>query len=119
MLADKHARQQAELRRCIEEAAQQVVSAEELFKLRDEVTHWMSKSDALADANTELRCVRHPHTHTHTHAQTTPYLPGAHTNLTASPVSPAHTHKLLQCGETLTVLYVCMCVSGSVFVSSS
>lgn len=55
MLAEKHARQQGELRRMVEEAAEHVVGADDVFRLRDELAAFIVKYDAVCDANAELK----------------------------------------------------------------
>ncbi|KAL6758104.1 hypothetical protein V8C86DRAFT_2603588 [Haematococcus lacustris] len=53
MLVEKHARQQGELRRLVEEAAEQVISQEEVHRLRGELGALMAKYDQACDEATQ------------------------------------------------------------------
>ncbi|KAF5829905.1 hypothetical protein DUNSADRAFT_15328, partial [Dunaliella salina] len=55
ILVSKHARQQTELRRLLEESADQVVARDEVYHLREEMAAMMRKYDQTCDANTELK----------------------------------------------------------------
>lgn len=55
MLSDKHARQQGEMRRLVEEAGDHVMDADEVFRLRDELALLMSKYDTVCDTCVELK----------------------------------------------------------------
>lgn len=57
MLAEKHARQQGELRRLVEETGDSVTGAvsEEVFRLREECADLMIKYDKACNESAELR----------------------------------------------------------------
>jgi hypothetical protein len=57
MLSEKHARQQGELRRMVEEAGDSVTGtvSEEVFRLREECGDLMVKYDKACNESTELR----------------------------------------------------------------
>jgi hypothetical protein len=57
MLSEKHARQQGELRRLVEEAGDSVAGplSEEVFRLREECADLMIKYDKACNESIELR----------------------------------------------------------------